>query len=110
MDDGAAGEVERAELVQPAADCPRPSAPAGRRRSVAQSRLKITNALKRLRSAKAPVIRAGVITANIIWKAMKAWCGIVGGVVGIRVLADALQAEPVEAADEAALVGPNASV
>jgi len=24
------------------------------------------------------VISAGVITANIIWKSMNAWCGIVG--------------------------------
>ena len=37
----------------------------------------MTNALKRLRSAKAPVISAGVITANIIWKTMNAECGIV---------------------------------
>jgi hypothetical protein len=37
----------------------------------------MTNALKRLRSAKRPVISAGVITANIIWKAMKAEWGIV---------------------------------
>ena len=30
-----------------------------------------------MRSAKAPVIRAGVMIANIIWKTMKTWCGIV---------------------------------
>ena len=30
-----------------------------------------------LRSAKAPVMRAGVMIANIIWKSMKTWCGIV---------------------------------
>ena len=29
------------------------------------------------RSANAPVIRAGVITANIIWNSMNAWCGMV---------------------------------
>ena len=29
------------------------------------------------RSANAPVMSAGVITANIIWKSMKAVCGIV---------------------------------
>ncbi len=28
-----------------------------------------------MRSAKAPAISAGVITANIIWKAQKARCG-----------------------------------
>ena len=37
---------------------------------VAHSRVNSTNALKRLRSAKAPVMSAGVMTANIIWKAM----------------------------------------
>src|SRR5918995_1043345 len=36
-----------------------------------------TNALKRLRSAKAPVMSAGVMIANIIWKAMNARWGIV---------------------------------
>ena len=30
-----------------------------------------------IRSANAPVISAGVMTANIIWNSMKAWCGIV---------------------------------
>ena len=45
---------------------------------VAHSRLNSTKALKRLRSANAPVISAGVITANIIWNTMKAWCGTVG--------------------------------
>ena len=29
------------------------------------------------RSANAPVMSAGVITANIIWKIMNAWCGMV---------------------------------
>ena len=31
-----------------------------------------------MRSAKAPMISPGVITANIIWKIMKSGCGIVG--------------------------------
>ena len=30
-----------------------------------------------MRSAKAPVMSAGVMMANIIWKSMNAWCGIV---------------------------------
>jgi hypothetical protein len=30
-----------------------------------------------MRSAKAPVIRAGVMMANMSWKTMKAWWGIV---------------------------------
>src|SRR5919106_2908418 len=36
-----------------------------------------TNAPKRLRSAKAPVMRAGVIAANIIWKAANSTNGTV---------------------------------
>ncbi len=44
---------------------------------VAHSRMKRRKALKRMRSAKAPVIRAGVMMANMSWKTMKAWCGIV---------------------------------
>ena len=30
-----------------------------------------------MRSANAPMISAGVITANIIWKIMNTWCGMV---------------------------------
>ena len=30
-----------------------------------------------MRSANAPEISAGVMTANIIWKIMNAWCGMV---------------------------------
>ena len=45
--------------------------------NVAQATAKRTKALKRLRSAKAPVMRAGVMIANIIWKAMKARWGTV---------------------------------
>ena len=37
----------------------------------------MTYALKLMRSANAPVMSAGVMTANIIWKAMNAWCGTV---------------------------------
>jgi hypothetical protein len=32
---------------------------------------------KRIRSANAPVINAGVMTANISWKIMNVCCGIV---------------------------------
>jgi hypothetical protein len=39
--------------------------------------VKMTNAPKRLRSAKAPVMRAGVIAANISWNDAKSTCGIV---------------------------------
>jgi hypothetical protein len=39
--------------------------------------VKITKLAKRFRSAKAPVIRAGVIAANISWKAAKRTNGIV---------------------------------
>src|SRR5881296_1610772 len=46
--------------------------------NVAQRSVNTTNALKRLRSANAPVMSAGVMTANIIWKTMYASCGTVG--------------------------------
>ena len=36
-----------------------------------------------MRSAKAPVMSAGVMTANIIWKSMKAWCGMVAAYAGL---------------------------
>jgi hypothetical protein len=36
-----------------------------------------TNAENLNRSANAPVISAGVMTANIIWNAMNAMCGTV---------------------------------
>jgi Ca2+-binding EF-hand superfamily protein len=35
------------------------------------------NALNFMRSANAPVMSAGVMIANVIWNAMKSWCGIV---------------------------------
>ncbi len=44
-----------------------------------------TNAPKRLRSAKAPVIRAGVIAANISWKAANSTNGTVGMYVSLGV-------------------------
>src|SRR5438132_12065731 len=45
--------------------------------SVDQRSAKMTYALKLTRSANAPVMSAGVMTANIIWNAMNAWCGTV---------------------------------
>ena len=85
VDDGAAGEVEGLDAdlavllgkaAQPAADAPDPV----RHRVVDQGGQRTMNTRKVLnlaRSAKAPVIRAGVITANMSWKIMKVWCGIV---------------------------------
>ena len=61
---------------------------------MAQSRIRTAKAAKRMRSANAPVMRAGVMTANMHWKATKASSGIVPF---SRTLADL-----VEAADEAA--------
>ena len=75
--DGAAREVQRAQVARASRPCPRPSARAGRTRAVAHSRMKTMNVENFLRSANAPVMRAGVMTANIIWKSMKAWCGMV---------------------------------
>ena len=40
--------------------------------------MKTTNALHLTLSAKAPVIRSGVMTANIIWKVANVTPGIVG--------------------------------
>ena len=39
--------------------------------------MKTRNVLNLALSAKAPVMRAGVMMANIIWKTMNARCGIV---------------------------------
>ena len=39
--------------------------------------MKTRNVENFIRSAKAPVISAGVMTANIIWKSMNAVCGMV---------------------------------
>ena len=46
--------------------------------SVAQSREKTRKALNFMRSANAPVMSAGVMMANISWKIMYVWCGMVG--------------------------------
>jgi hypothetical protein len=42
------------------------------------SPMKSRYALRRTRSTMAPEMSAGVITANIAWKSMKAACGTVG--------------------------------
>jgi hypothetical protein len=39
--------------------------------------MKSKKPLNFMRSAKAPVIRAGVIMANMAWKIINAWWGIV---------------------------------
>ncbi len=70
--DRAAREVERAQLEEPARRRPRPSARPGRRRASTTARTKATYAQNFMRSAKAPEMSAGVMTANIIWKATKA--------------------------------------
>ncbi len=46
-------------------------------------RLNSRKDLKRTRSTKAPVIRAGVITANIIWKAANSAVGNGLGVIRV---------------------------
>ncbi len=43
-----------------------------------KSTMKITYALKRTRSANAPVIRAGVMMANFSWNSAKSISGMVG--------------------------------
>src|SRR5438876_12089982 len=49
----------------------------GSQTNVAQSTVKSRNAENFFRSANAPVMSAGVMTANIIWKSMSTWGGIV---------------------------------
>ncbi len=50
-----------------------------------QSTVKITKLANRLRSAKAPVISAGVIAANMSWNAANRTNGIVVAYVGLAV-------------------------
>jgi hypothetical protein len=76
MHHGAPGEIQDPQGAQPAALAPDPVA-RGSYTRVIQMRLNSRNDLKRTRSTKAPVIRAGVITANIIWKAAKSPWGMV---------------------------------
>ena len=45
--------------------------------SVAQSRLNSANVANFILSANAPVMSAGVMTANIIWKSANSKCGMV---------------------------------
>ena len=45
--------------------------------SVAHRSEKRRKAENFIRSANVPVISAGVMMANMSWKTMKAWCGIV---------------------------------
>ena len=77
VDDGAAGEVERAELEQPAVGRPDPVGDRRVDEERPQDREDDEAAPKRFRSAKAPVISAGVIAANISWKAANRTNGIV---------------------------------
>ena len=49
-----------------------------------------------MRSAKAPVISAGVMMANIIWNSMKTWWGMVFEYASNGSTADAAQADPLE--------------
>ena len=45
--------------------------------NVAQRSVKTRKLLNFIRSAKAPVINAGVMIANMAWKIIKAWWGTV---------------------------------
>ena len=73
---------------------------------VAQRSMKTQKVLNFARSAKAPVISAGVIMANISWKIMNVWCGIVRRVAGWASEIETSLRPTVEAADDAAVVGP----
>ncbi len=54
----------------------------------------------RTRSTSAPEMSAGVMTANMPWKSMKALWGMVAASVGVGRVAHAAQPEPGEPADE----------
>jgi hypothetical protein len=66
VDDGAAGEVEGAPLEQPAGGAEHPCA-TGAYTTMSHTPRNTIHAENLTRSAIAPVIRAGVMTANIIW-------------------------------------------
>jgi hypothetical protein len=71
VNDRAAGKVKGTLVAQPAAQ---PPDPVGQRivDERAQSTRNSRKAENFMRSAKAPMIRAGVMMANMAWKIMKA--------------------------------------
>src|SRR5688572_1685288 len=78
--------------------------------SVAQRSVNTTNALKRLRSANAPVMSAGVMIANIIWNTMKAWCGTVAAYAAFGSMPTPRSASQSSPPMTPPMSGPNASV
>ena len=84
--DGAAREVERAPLEQPARRREHPVRDGRVHEDRPRARGTTTHAPNRMRSAIAPVISAGVMTANIIWYAMNSDGGIVSESPGGAVL------------------------
>ena len=77
VDDRAAGEIEDAPLPEKAIGVPRPV----RQRRIYEDAEQTDEhqvAVNRIRSAKAPLISAGVMIANLSWKSAKSRSGIVG--------------------------------
>ena len=107
--DRAAGEVERAALEQPALGREDPVRDRRVHEDRPQTRGTTPRRAKRMRSAIAPVISAGVITANIIWYAMNSSGGIVSDEARRRGRRRVVQPREVEVADPARSVPPNAS-
>ena len=108
MDDGAAGEVERAEVAQPAADAPDPV----RHRRVDERRPEQAEDDERLEALALGEGAGDQRRRDDGEHHLEGHEGRVRDrrrVVGVRLLPDAVQAEPVEAADEAAQSGPKAS-
>ena len=58
--------------------CPHTQCANGQYTSVLQSTINTMYVENFIRSAIAPLMRAGVMIANIIWKSMKVSCGTVG--------------------------------
>jgi len=61
-----------------------------------------------MRSATAPLISAGVMIANIIWKSMKLWAGTVGAYAGLGAAATPRSIRCVRGSPQNALPGANA--
>ena len=90
----------------PSQPSPKTQCATGSYTSSDQASMKTQNGPNFARSAKAPVISAGVMMANMHWKIMNDSSGMPGPVRECPGAADVLQAKVVQIADDAALVRP----
>ena len=100
--DRAAGEVERAALEQPARGREHPVRDRRVHEHEPETARTTSTPTNRIRSAIAPVISAGVMIANISWKARNASGGIVSANPVGDVVADVVHPREVEVADDVA--------